>query len=182
MITKKIKLIHVSTDEVYGDITTVFPVERIGTIALNDLFLGSYLESGSRNIKWGNSIRAENYLDLAEYVGPLVAEHKIGSAVSPYQDGNHNTWIWDGKKLNGEFITQDVEEPFWLPFVYSIQSPVSIMKDSEGNWVCYENEEATDEFVSGKWGIIWIVRNPSIRDDNTTHMSIGMSGTSGSIS
>ena len=62
--------------------------------------------------------------------------------------------------------------------MYSIQSPMLIMKDSQGNLVCYENEELEEEFISSKWGIIWIFKNPSVEDDTTTPITTGLSGTS----
>ena len=136
------------------------------------------MKNGSINIKWGNSIRVETYLDLAEYVGPLVIENRIVSTTYPYQDGNPNTWVWDGRDLERKFITNKLDESFLIPFEYSIQSPMLIMKDSQGNLVCYENEELEEEFISSKGGIIWIFKNPSVEDDTTTPITTGLSGTS----
>ena len=164
--------------EVRGDVSTIFPVSFVGGVDLKDLVLGNYLKNGSINIKWGNSIRVETYLDLAEYVGPLVKENKIISTTYPYQDGNPNTWVWDGRDLEGKFITNELDESFLIPFVYSIQSPMPIMKDSQGNLVCYENDELEEEFTSSKWGIIWVFKNPSVKDDTSTPITIGPAGTS----
>ena len=45
--------------------------------------------------------------------------------------------------------------------------------DPQGNLVCYENDELEVEFTSSKWGIISVFKNPSVKDDTSTPITIG---------